>query len=83
MIILVTPLVYSNVFAAASFANTETPRFPVLNQTITQQSASPIEVIWQAQDKYRIQISQNNGIYNGKIIWFSPGTETKGLKKES
>jgi uncharacterized protein (DUF2147 family) len=81
--ISVTSLLYSNVFATALVAKAEAPKLPVSTQIIAQQSASSnssIEGIWQAQDKYRIQISQDNGVYNGKIIWIAPGKETKDVK---
>jgi uncharacterized protein (DUF2147 family) len=81
--ISVTSLLYSNVFATPLVAEAEAPKFIALTQIIAQQSASPnstIEGIWEAQKKYRIQISQENGIYNGKIIWIAPGTETKDVK---
>ncbi len=81
--ISVTSLLYSNVFATALVANAEVAKPPISTQIIAQQSASSnssIEGIWQAQDKYRIQISQDNGVYNGKIIWIAPGKETKDVK---
>ncbi|MEC4818208.1 MAG: DUF2147 domain-containing protein [Scytonema sp. PMC 1069.18] len=81
--ISVTSLLYSNVFATPLVANAETPKLPVSTQLIAQQSVSSnssIEGIWEAQGKYRIQISQNNGVYNGKIIWIAPGAEKKDVK---
>jgi uncharacterized protein (DUF2147 family) len=81
--ISVTSLLYSNVFATALVAKAEAPKLPVSTQIIAQQSASSnpsIEGIWQAQDKYRIQIYQDNGVYNGKIVWIAPGKETKDVK---
>jgi uncharacterized protein (DUF2147 family) len=80
LVILVTALFSSNVFAAAI---ADAPKLSVSTQIVAQQSASSIssiERIWQVQDKYRIQISQNNGVYNGKIIWIAPGKETKDVK---
>ncbi|WGV25242.1 hypothetical protein [Halotia branconii] len=78
--ISVTSLLYSNVFASAVVVKTEVPKLQTSTQIITQQSTLSIEGIWQAQDKYRIQIYQNNGIYNGKIIWIALGQETKDVK---
>lgn len=77
---LITPLTYSNVSAAPLFAEIEVPTISISTQIIAQQSASSIEGIWEAQGKYRIQISQNRGVYNGKIVWIAPGTETKDVK---
>jgi uncharacterized protein (DUF2147 family) len=81
--ILVTSLLYSNVFATPLLADAETPKLSVSTQIIAQQLASSnplIEGIWEAQGKYRIQISHNSGVYNGKIIWIAPGAETKDVK---
>lgn len=77
---LITPLIYSNVFAASLVTQAEAPTIFISTQIIAQQSASSIEGIWEAQGKYRIQISQDRGVYNGKIIWIAPGTETKDVK---
>ncbi|NJO61147.1 MAG: DUF2147 domain-containing protein [Richelia sp. RM2_1_2] len=80
--ISVTSLLYSNVFASPLVAHAETAKLSVSTQFIAQSvsSNSSIEGIWEAQSKYRIQISQNNGVYNGKIIWIAPGAEKKDVK---
>ncbi|MEB3220382.1 MAG: DUF2147 domain-containing protein, partial [Nostocales cyanobacterium 94392] len=74
--------VASLLFATPLIAQAEAPEVAVSTQLIAQQSISSksIEGIWQAQDKYRIKISQENGVYNGKIIWIAPGAETKDVK---
>ena len=80
--ISVSSLLYSNVFAAPLVANADVLKLPESPQIIAQKSTAPIssiEGIWQAQDKYRIQISQINGVYNGKIVWIAPGVETKDI----
>jgi Uncharacterized protein conserved in bacteria (DUF2147) len=64
--------------ATASVADTSIPQASV--QIVAQQQTSSIEGIWQAQDKYRIQISQDNNTYNGKIVWIAPGKEAKDVK---
>lgn len=76
--ISVTSLLSSNVFASALIA--DAPKLRPSTQIIAQQSTSPIERTWQIPDKYKIQISQNNGVYNGKIIWVAPNLETKDVK---
>jgi uncharacterized protein (DUF2147 family) len=78
--ISVTSLLYSNVFTTVLVAKADAPKPLALVQMIAQKSTSPIEGIWQVQDKYRIQISQDNGIYNGKIVWVAPNSETKDVK---
>jgi uncharacterized protein (DUF2147 family) len=85
LLIAAIPLLLSNILTNASVVKAEGPKFQATTQIITQkliaqQSAPSIEGIWQAQDKYRIQIYQNNGVYNGKIIWIAPGKETKDVK---
>ncbi|MEM8778440.1 MAG: DUF2147 domain-containing protein, partial [Cyanobacteria bacterium P01_G01_bin.49] len=60
-------------------AKEDESKLPTSTQTVVQKSTSPIERIWQAEDTYRIQISQNNGTYNGKIVWIAPGLETKDV----
>jgi uncharacterized protein (DUF2147 family) len=78
----VISLLYSNILATPSVAKAEAPKLPVSTQIIAQQSASSnlsIEGIWEAQSKYRIQISQDNGVYNGKIIWIAADKETKDI----
>lgn len=78
--ISVTSFFYSNVFATTPVATAEAPKLQASTQIIAQQSNSFIERTWQAQDKYRIKISQNNGVYDGTIVWVAPGTETKDVK---
>jgi uncharacterized protein (DUF2147 family) len=80
LMISVTSLLYSNVFATASVDKAEAPKLRASTQIIAQQSNSSIEGTWQAQDKYRIQISQDNDVFNGTIVWVAPGTETKDVK---
>ena len=77
----VMSLLEASVFTIALAARQQVPNIPTSNRIVAQESPSFIGRTWQAEDnRFRVQFFKENNVYNGKLVWLPPGTETKDVK---
>lgn len=79
--LVVMSILEASIFTTALAARPPVPNIPTSNRIVAQESPSFIERTWQAEDnKFRVQFFKENNLYNGKLVWLPPGTETKDVK---